>query len=178
MKPEGASNSKPRKARRTEQLILFNVGAHRFAIAANAVHEIRSTDSLAGASAALAQTELPHVQHMIHRGKRTYFVVHGGDHFQLPAARPTLVLVLRDSRVAVLVDAIDRMATISRLYALPRAFSGDERQWYRGLALIEDRVVPVVNPSGFLSEEEVRRLDEYAAIAAEQITPVEGSIPV
>src|SRR5260370_29907018 len=106
MKPEGGSNSKPRNVRRTEQLILFNVGAHRFAIAASAVHEIRSTDSLAGAAAALAQTELPHLQHVIHRGKRTYFVVHGGDHFQLAAARPTLGLVLRDSPVALLGGAL------------------------------------------------------------------------
>src|SRR5260370_36624233 len=142
MKPEGGSNSNPRKVRGTEQLILFNVGAHRFAIAASAVHEIRSTDSLAGAAAALTQTELPHVQHMIHRGKRTYFVVHGGDHFQLPAARPTLVLVRRDSRVAALGDAIDRMATLSRLYALPRAFCRDERHGCRGMAWIEARGVP------------------------------------
>lgn len=178
MKPLAAPKSKARKARQTEQLILFNVGTQRFAISASAVHEIRSTDSLAGAAAGLDQTELPKVQHMIHRGKRTYFVVHGGDHFQLPAARPTLVLVLRQSRVAVLVDGIDRMAAISRLFALPRAFSGEERQWYRGLALIEDRVVPVVEPSGFLSEEDVQRLDEYAAIAAEQNLTVEGSVSV
>ncbi len=178
MKSSNGTNSKGRKLRRTEQLILFNVGAHRFAIAASAVHEIRSTDSLAGAAAELAQAELPKVQHMIHRGKRTYFVVHGGEHFQLPATRPTLVLVLRQSRVALLVDAIDRMATISRLYALPRAFAGDERQWYRGLALIEGRVVPVINPSGFLSEGDVQRLDEYAATAAEQNSAVEGSVAV
>lgn len=178
MKPSNGLNSKARKLRRTEQLILFTVGAHRLAIAASAVQEIRSTDSLAGASAKLSQTELPKVQHIIHRGKRSYYVVHSGNHFQLPATHPTLVLVLRQARVAVLVDGIDRMATISRLYTLPRAFAGEERHWYRGLALIEDRVVPVVDPSGFLSEEEVQRLDKHAATIAEERRTIEGSLAV
>jgi hypothetical protein len=68
---------------------------------------------------------------MIPRGRRNYYVVHGGDHFRITATRPALVLVLRQSRVAVLVDTIESMATISRLHGLPHAFVGDERQWYR-----------------------------------------------
>jgi chemotaxis signal transduction protein len=178
MKPANGTSSKGRKVRRTEQLILFTVGAQRFGIAASAVHEVRSIDSLAGAAAELAQNEFPKVQHMIQRGKRNYYVVHGGNHFRITATRPALVLVLRQSRVAILVDGIESMATISRLYGLPQAFVGDERQWYRGLALIEDRVVPVVDPLGFLSEEDVERLDEYAAITVEQNSAVEGNVAV
>lgn len=176
VKPAGGIATKGRKARRTEQVILFNVGSQRFAIAANDVHEVRSIDSLAGITVDLGQTELPKVRTVIHRGKRSYYVVHGGDHFQISATHPALVLVLREARVAALVDGIDRMATISHLYALPRAFTGEERQWYRGLTVIEDRVLPVVSPVGFLSEEDVQRLDEYAAIAAEEHLATEGNI--
>jgi hypothetical protein len=36
----------------------------------------------------------------------------------------------------------------------------------------------VVDPSGFLSEEDVERLDEYAAIAVEQGSALEGNVAV
>ncbi len=57
--------------------------------------------------------ELPKVRHMVERAHRTYFVVNAGVHFGLPVTRPTLVLILRQLRVAVLVDRIERMAEIS-----------------------------------------------------------------
>jgi len=46
------------------------------------------------------------------------------------------------------------MTEISALYALPHAFTGQERQWYRGLAVLagtdgQPEVVPVVNPDAF-----------------------------
>jgi hypothetical protein len=69
------------------------------------------------------------------------------------------VLILRDSTTAVLVDSTDRMMEISALHALPRAFTHEERLWYRGLAVVNDEVVPVVNPNSFLTqgEQEVLR---------------------
>jgi hypothetical protein len=45
------------------------------------------------------------------------------------------------------------------VYALPLGFQGEERQWYRGLTYLEDRVIPVINPAGFLTPEEFSRLD-------------------
>jgi chemotaxis signal transduction protein len=152
-----------RQPRRTEQVILFTVGEHLFAIAADSIAEIRSTDSLAGAATELTNSTVPKVRHTAQRGRSSYFVVRASLHFRLPLTRPTLVFILRQTRIAVLVDAIERMASISKLSALPQAFCGEEQQWYRGLTLIDDRVVPVVNPLGFLSAQEIAILDEAIA---------------
>ena len=49
------------------------------------------------------------------------------------------------------MDSIDRIAEISAIHPLPHAFIGEERGWYRGVALIQDAVIPVVNAEAFLS---------------------------
>jgi chemotaxis signal transduction protein len=153
-----------RTARPTEAMILFAVASNTFAIAASAVDEIRNTDGLKPrAHSALGTC----VRHQLVREGKTYFVVDANFHFgQLPS-RHTRVLILRNSSVAVLVDCIDRMAEISAIYALPRAFTGDERRWYRGLALMSasgrgepDDVVPVVNPEAFLGAAELQVLQD------------------
>lgn len=154
-----ASRHTPRRARRPETVVLFAVANQMFAIAADAVQEIRSTDSLGGSAIEIEQIEIGKVRHTVERGGRTYFVVNAGMHFGLPVTRPMLVLILRRSRVAVLIDRIERMAEISSVYPLPLAFSGEERRWYRGLAQVEDLVIPVIEPGGFLTEEEFRALD-------------------
>jgi hypothetical protein len=65
------------------------------------------------------------------------------------------------------VDRIERMAEIAAIHALPRAFAGEERRWYRGLTYLEDHVIPVIQPSGFLTTDEFRSLDRATnAIAA------------
>ena len=61
------------------------------------------------------------------------------------------------------VDRIERMSDISAVYPLPRAFTGAERRWYRGLAYLDDHVLPVVAPTGFLTAEEFKRLDEQSS---------------
>lgn len=156
---------KARKARRPEAVILFTVANQLLAIAAEAVQEIRSTDSL-GSALEIEQQEIAKVRHTIERGHRTYYVVNACAHFGSRVVRPTLVLMLRQIRAAILVDKIERMAEISGLHALPRAFSGAERQWYRGLAYVDDQVIPVVNPLGFLTAEEFGRLDGAMAEAS------------
>ena len=65
------------------------------------------------------------------------------------------MLLLRNSCVAVTVDSIDRMAEITQLHSLPYAFRGEERSWYRGVAVIGEKVVPVMNPAAFLNSEEL-----------------------
>jgi chemotaxis signal transduction protein len=154
--------------RHPEAAVLFVVANQMFAIAADAVQEIRSTDSLAGSANELDQLEVGKVRHTIDRGRRTYFVVNAGMHFGLPVTRPTLVLILRQMRVAVLIDRIERMAEISRIHPLPLSFVGDERRWYRGLAYLDDLVIPVIQPHGFLTAEEFRGLDLAAQAAASQ----------
>ena len=83
---------------------------------------------------------------------------------------PGRVLILRNTSTAVLVDSTDRMTDISVLHALPRAFTRDERIWYRGLAVVNGEVVPVVNPGAFLSksEQEIVRhgLERLQGVAA------------
>jgi chemotaxis signal transduction protein len=154
---------KNRQARAREALILFCISHQTFAIAADAVQEIRSTDSLGGSAIEIEEAEVPKVRHLIERAKRTYYVVSGCAHFGLRVTRPALVLILRQIRAAVLVDSIERMADVSTIHALPRAFHGDEKKWYRGLTYIEDRVIPVIHPGGFLTAEEFARLDRAAA---------------
>jgi chemotaxis signal transduction protein len=159
MKLASEPRSKPRRAHEPERVILFYVSGQIFAISAEAVQEIRSTDSLAGSAIEIENSELPKVRHTFERGRQTYYVVNACLHFHLPVERPALVLILRQQRVAVLVDRIDRMAEILAVYALPDAFAGEERRWYRGLTYLDDTVIPVIDPAGFVSAEEFGSLD-------------------
>jgi len=164
------------RRRRTETVVLFAVANQEFAISADSVQEIRSTDGLAGAANEIEQPVLPKVRHIIEHGHRTYYVVNAGVHFELPVSRPALLLMLRDSHVAVLIDRIERMTQISSLYPLPLAFRGEERRWYRGLAYVDDAVIPLVHAEGFLTPEECELLDRAAkADAAQQAA--EGAVP-
>lgn len=145
--------------RRPEQVIFFVVSGQTFAIAADMVKEIRSTDSLAGAAVECETPEIPKVHHFIERSHRPYYIVNGCEHFHLPVTRPSLALVLRQFRVALLVDSVERIGEIPAVHPLPLAFSGEERVWYRGLAYVDDRITPVIQPAGFLSREQLDHLD-------------------
>jgi chemotaxis signal transduction protein len=169
-----ASKAASRRARQPETVVLFAVASQMFAIAADAVQEIRSTDSLGGSAIEIEQIEIGKVRHTLERSGHTYFVVNAGMHFGLPVTRPALVLILRRSRVAVLIDRIERMAEISAVYPLPLAFSGEERRWYRGLAQLDDLVIPVIQPGGFLTDDELRALDLALHGSAAQ-SAVEGA---
>ena len=136
-----------------------------FAINANAIQEIRTTDSISAAVSEISAAGIEKIRHRLKRGRRSFHVVNGCTHFGLATSHPTQVVVLRNSRIAVLVDTIERMETISILMALPPGFSGPERAWYRGITLIGGNVVPVVNPSGFLTEQEMAALDAAAGEA-------------
>jgi chemotaxis signal transduction protein len=169
------TEAKPRRSLHSEAVILFSVANQQFTIAADAVQEIRSTDSLGGAANEIDQQDVPKVHHTIERANRRYYVVNAGAHFGLPVTRPALVLILRQLRVAVLVDRIERMTEISRVYPLPHAFTGKERGWYRGLAYLDNRVVPVIRPNGFLTAEDFRLLDA-ASEAARSHPDLQGAV--
>lgn len=176
MKIVSSGFQSPRQHGRTEEVILFAVAGHTFAIAASAIEEIRSTDGFSSAPSELAPGNIPKALYRLRRGRKWYYVVNACVHFDLPVSRPTLILVLRHSRVAVLVDQIDRIETISRLMVLPRSFSGSERVWYRGLTLINDTVVPVLNPDGFLTQNELAQLggldDRTGASSENDVLPL------
>src|SRR5437868_1322109 len=150
----------PRDGRPREQVVMFSIAEYNFVISASSVQEIRSTDSLGGNVVDLDRPVLQKVRHIVERDARSYYVVSGYEHFHLSLSRPTSVLILRDVPVAVLVDRIEQMAEMRILLALPRSFLGEERIWYRGLTVVGGKVLPVADPRGFLTAEELRRLEE------------------
>jgi len=139
---------------------MFSIAEYSFVISASSVQEIRSTDSLGGIVVELDRPVLRKVRHIVERDARSYYVVSGYEHFHLPLCRPTSVLILRTVPVAVLVDRIEEMAEMRVLLGLPRSFRGEERVWYRGLTVLGRKVLPVADPRGFLTVDELRRLEE------------------
>jgi chemotaxis signal transduction protein len=154
-----------RRAVRSEQIILFRVSGQLFAISSSSVQEVRSADSLAGAASEIVTPVLKKVKHIVRRGEKSLYVVNGALHFGLPASASVLVFILRHTRTAVLLDGIEKMSTMTVLQALPHAFCHEERRWYRGLTALDQNVVPVVNPEGFLTDEELALLDASMAPA-------------
>jgi chemotaxis signal transduction protein len=151
-------------------VILFTVGGFKFAIAANAVREVRGLEGLEPrAATGAAAVRIPKVGFTLERNGVLYFVVDAARHFHLPPSKPARVLVLRNEPVAVLTDNTDRIMEISALHELPLAFSGDERNWYRGLAIMNGDVVPIVNSNAFLSK------SEQTVLKSVPPTPAAGS---
>ncbi|HME11929.1 MAG TPA: chemotaxis protein CheW [Candidatus Acidoferrum sp.] len=142
-----------------EQIILFRVGGQLLAISSASVQEVRSVDSLAGAAAEIKDSGVKKVRHLLQREEQTLFVVNGTVHFGLPLVPGTLVFILRQTRTALLVDGIEKMTSMTQLQALPLAFCHEERLWYRGLTSLDQTVVPVVSPEGFLTAEELQVLE-------------------
>ena len=154
-------------APRTEQIILFRVSGQLFAVSSASVQEVRGVDSLSGAAKEISQPSLRKVKHVVRRGENSVYVVNAAMHFGLPPAPPALVFVLRSTRTALLIDGIEKMTSMSRLQALPLAFCHEERGWYRGLTALDQSVVPVVKPDGFLTPEELFLLDASLSNEAE-----------
>jgi chemotaxis signal transduction protein len=142
-----------------EGMVIFVVAGHKFLIAASAVKEIRGAEGLSPFTMAGVLRRLEKLQYTFERHGTTYFVVDAGIHFGLGAASRSRLLVLRNAPIAILADSTDRMVEISAIHALPDAFSHEEREWYRGLAVLNDELAPVVNSDAFLSklEQEVLR---------------------
>jgi chemotaxis signal transduction protein len=160
-----------RKVVEHEDVILFSVGGTTFAIRAGAVDEIRNLDGLSPFRASFA-ANLRKVTHTLIREKKdpdkTYFVVAGAAHFGFASSSIGRVMVLRTGAAAVTVDAIDRMTQIALIHALPKAFYGQEREWYRGLAVCDGRVIPVVREEAFLSKGELAMLAAQHSAAVAQ----------
>jgi chemotaxis signal transduction protein len=155
----------PVRQPRTEQIILFRVSGQTFAISSAAVQEVRSVDNIAGMARDLPESTLRKVRHSVRRGDRTFYIVNAAAHFGLPPQPSALVFFLRRTRTALLVDGIEKMTTMTRLQALSLAFQGEERNWYRGLTALDQVVIPVVEAEGFLSLEDLSRLESAQAAA-------------
>jgi chemotaxis signal transduction protein len=144
---------------RSEQIILFRIGEQLFALSSSSVQEVRGADSLSGGATKVSAPGVEKVRQFVRRGDNTLFLVSGAVHFGLSAPEGILAFVLRNTRTALLVDSIEKMTPMTRLQALPLSFCHEERQWYRGLTALDQTVVPVVRPEGFLSAEELMLLD-------------------
>src|SRR5258708_19477418 len=144
---------------RTEQIILFRCSTQVFAIWSGCVQEVRSVDTVAGSRLEINEPTLPKVGHVFRRGEQNLYVVNGAVHFGLRPSPASLILLLRRSRTALLIDGIEKMTTMTRLQALPAAFCNEERVWYRGLTVLDPTVIPVVSPEGFLTTAELFLLD-------------------
>lgn len=165
-----AAPAKPSPAR-SEQIIVFRLCGQFFAVSSASVQEVRSKDSLSGVSAEINAPGLRKVRQVVRRGDKSLFVVNAALHFDLPLSPGTLVFVLRKTRTALLVDGIEKMTAMTKLQALPQSFCHEERSWYRGLTALDHTVIPVVNPEGFLSPEELALLD--AAMPVTDALPTE-----
>lgn len=148
---------------RTEQIILFRCSTQVFAISSASVQEVRSVDSLAGSPMEIEEPSLPKVRHVFRRGEQNLYVVNGAVHFGLRPSPASLIFLLRRARTALLIDGIEKMTTMTRLQALPAAFCREERVWYRGLTVLDQSVIPVVHPEGFLTSDELFLLDTLVA---------------
>jgi chemotaxis signal transduction protein len=149
-----ARQSRKQTSHRGEAVILFAAAGHTFAAPAAQVDEIRDLHGIESIAASTLRTSVAKVVATLERSGKTYFVVDAAQNFRQPRSEAARLMVLRGQTIAVLVDSIDRMAEIGQMLALPKAFRGDERRWYRGLALVGEVVVPVVQMTSFLTPAE------------------------
>lgn len=159
---------------RSEQIILFRIGEQLFALSSSSVQEVRSADSLSGGAYEISAPGIDKVRQFVRRGTNTLFLVSGAVHFGLSAPDGILAFVLRNTRTALLVDSIEKMTAMTRLQALPLSFCHEERQWYRGITALDQTVVPVVRPEGFLSDDELMMLD--AALPPPELSSEETEV--
>lgn len=169
------------RALRSEQIILFRIGEQLFAVSSASVQEVRSADTLSSTATEISIPDVPTVRYFMRRGEQVLFLVDGAAHFGLPASGGILAFVLRNTRTVLLVHSIEKMSFMTRLQGLPLTFCHEERLWYRGLTALDQTVVPVVRPEGFLSPENLTQLDAALPpaeeISGQQNTPDTGLTP-
>jgi hypothetical protein len=108
-------------------IILFTAGGARFAVEASQVEEIRDAEER-GAIHGLKGTQA------------IDFALRVG----LGAGRMEHFVVLKPGDCSLGVTAVERMTSLPKVVPLPGLFQGAERQWYRGLLLLENDVIPLV----------------------------------
>jgi chemotaxis signal transduction protein len=158
-----------------EDVILFAVGPYTFAIGAKSVEKIENMEELRPIKLNAALPRLAKVKHTLER-ERQYFVVDASTHLLMLPSRASRVLMLRNSSVALAVDSIDRIAEISAIHPLPHSFIGEERGWYRGVALIQDAVVPVVNAEAFLTTSDLKQMQAALSKSAQSSKQAAGAV--
>ncbi len=108
-------------------VILFTAGGVRFAVQSSEVEEIRDRDD----RTSIRKLKGPEV---------VDFALQVG----LGAGILDRFVVLKPGECSLGVTDVERMTSLPRMVPLPTLFRGAERQWYRGLLLLENEVVPLV----------------------------------
>lgn len=110
-------------------VILFTAGGVRFAIEASEVEEIRDRDDRTANRKLKGQEPID-------------FALHVG----LGVGILERFVVLKSGEVSLGVTEVERMTILPKVVPLPGLFRGAERQWYRGLLVLENDVIPLVRP--------------------------------
>ncbi len=108
-------------------VILFTAGGVRFAVEASEVQEIRD-----GA------------EHTPSHKLKGVAAVDFAQQLGLGAGKLEHFVVLKPGECSLGVTEVERMTALPKAVPLPGLFRGAERQWYRGLLLLENEVVPLV----------------------------------
>jgi chemotaxis signal transduction protein len=108
-------------------VILFTAGGRRFAVEAVQVQEIREGD-----------------QGTITRKLKGVVPIDFALQVGLGEGILERLVVLKPGECALAVTGVERMADLPKAVPLPELFRGAERQWYRGLLLLDDEVVPLI----------------------------------
>jgi|SRR5208282_3299247 len=120
-------------------VILFTAGGVRFAVEANEVAEIRDGEERGTAYRPKGSEPIDFaLQVGLGAGRvERFLVLKPGE--SSPGVNQSVT-----SSVTLGVTEVERMTSLPRVVPLPALFQGAERQWYRGLLLLENEVIPLV----------------------------------
>jgi hypothetical protein len=120
-------------------VILFTAGGVRFAVEANEVAEIRDGEERGSAYRPKGSEPIDFaLQVGLGAGRVVRFLV------LKPGESPQGVVPGVATGVTLGVTEVERMTSLPKVVPLPALFQGAERQWYRGLLLLENEVIPLV----------------------------------
>lgn len=137
-------------ARPQSAIIRFRVGSYTMGIAAGSLQEICRD------------------QDLTRRERENLAVLSGHEIFGVVAGSDLHLLILNPGLAAFRVDRVERMVVTGSMNPLPKAFQGDERIWFQGLAIIDGVILPIVNPATIEREAQARAPKNLDAVAATQ----------
>ena len=154
--PSRSTPAKPVVAATAGPVILFTAGGMRFAVEAGEVAEIRDCAERGAFNGFKAAGAIDFAERVgLGAGRLEHFVVLKPSPQQARCGLPPQHANSRRAgdpgldgdragNCSLGVTAVERMTTLPRVAPLPALFRGAERQWYRGLLLLENEVVPLV----------------------------------
>ena len=127
--------AKPVAAASGPPVILFTAGGVRFAVEANEVAEIRDGEERGAVCRQKSSEPVDFARQVgLGEGRVVRFLV-----LKPGECSPGVIL-----SATLGVTEVERMTSLPKVVPLPGLFQGAERQWYRGLLLLENEVIPLV----------------------------------